>query len=163
MAIKSQKVSTSDLVWAEDVMSVYRLGNGVLPTNASDSLRSLYRWCQNPENNDKLMTQLVLKATDILSKHRAPEEQGAVVVAEKKGIAELQEFLRQHIELSQAGRTNDPTRYAHTWANRQKPAVTHPSFQSGFPHKDQAGGPEVGGGDQHGTSEQSGAGSPGGV
>ncbi len=141
------------------------MGDNALATlgtnNIAPSFRRLYEWAQNPENYDTFIRTMVPKATDILSKHRAPEEQGAVVIAEKKGVAELQEFLRQHVEESQKGKTNDPTKSAHTWANRQKPAIISPSFQSGVTRPDQVSGQEPGSGDQCRPVDESGTGSPG--
>ena len=164
---RATNISTADLQYAEEVLEVYRMGDNALVTlgtrDIAPSFRRLYEWAQNPENYDTFIRTMVPKATDILSKHRAPEEQGAVIVAEKKGVAELQEFLRQHVEISQKGRTNDPTKSAHTWANRNLPSVIHPSIQSRGKRPDKIGGPDPGSGDQRSTTEQSGAGNTDGV
>lgn len=154
---KPSKVSNADLQYAEEVLEVFRLGDTPLPPHATPSMRKLYEWVGNPENYDTFVKTMVTKATDIVAKHRQPEERGAVVIAEKKGIAELQEFLRQNIEESQKGRTSEQPRTDTTWVNREKPSTLHPSIQSRVNRPNQIGWQGPRSGDWHDPVEQSGA------
>lgn len=90
-----------DLVWALDVLEVYRLGGKSPSNDASASVKDLYEWSLNPENKDKLMITMVPKATDIVAKHRSKETPDVIVQIENRGIAELQTFLKAAIEESQ--------------------------------------------------------------
>ncbi len=136
-------------------MEVYRLGDSPLSRNASPSMRRLYEWCQNPENYDTFIKTTVKTATEILAKHRQPEEAGFVIAPEKKGIGELQEFLRQHIAESQAKVQHEPAqRHPQTWVNRERPATIDPSLLAGVQSPNQVSESDSGGGNSHGTDQQ---------
>lgn len=165
---RARNISTADLQYAEEVLEVYRLGDNALAAlhttvGISPSFRRLYEWAQNPKNFDKFIETMVPKATDILSKHRLPEEQGAVIIAEKKGVVELQEFLRQHLVTVKKDHSGEQSKSAHTWIDRTRPAVTHPSLRAGVSGEDQDSEQDSGGGDQCDNPDESRDGSIDGV
>ncbi len=157
---RASNISTADLQYAEEVMEVYRLGDNALATlgtrDIAPSFRRLYEWVQNPENYDTFIKTMVPKATDILSKHRLPEEKAFIITPEKKGIGELEEFLRQHIAESQSKAHNEPAqRHPHTWTDRKKPATIHPGSLAGVQSPHISGEPPSGSGDCDGSDQQS--------
>lgn len=86
-----------DLVWANEVLKVYRnLGaRGTVRRLGSRSARHLHEWASNPENAEKFLGGMVPKATDILAKHARPEESLDLVIAEKRSVAELKAVLAE--------------------------------------------------------------------
>jgi hypothetical protein len=137
---RGAKVPETDLQYAEEVMEVYRLGDTPVPRSASPSLRRLYEWVQNPENYDTFIKTTVKQATDILAKHRQPQESDFIVTAERKSVSELQEFLRQHISESQSQVTHEPSSQPRqTWV-AQRPATLGPSVLAGGESQNQNSG-----------------------
>jgi hypothetical protein len=157
---RASKISTADLQYAEEVMEVYRLGDNSLATlgtrDIAPSFRRLYEWVQNPENYDTFIKTMVPKATDILSKHRQPEERAFIITPEKKGIGELEEFLRQHIAESQGKTQHEPAqRHPHTWTDRKRPATIDPSLLAGVQSPDIPSQPSCRSGDSDSSDQQS--------
>ncbi len=89
-----------DLVWANEVLKVYRnLGaRGTVRRLGSRSARHLHEWASNPENAEKFLGGMVPKATDILAKHSRPEESVELAVAEKRSISELKAILAEALD-----------------------------------------------------------------
>jgi len=152
---RDSKIPTTDLQFAEEVMEVYRLGDQPLPKLSSPSMKRLYEWVQNPENFDVFIKQTVKQATEILAKHRQPEEQSFVITPEKKGIGELEEFLRQHIAESQLKAQHEPAqRHPHTWTDRKRPSTIDPSLLTGVQSSGQIGEQDRGSGNIGGANQQ---------
>jgi len=95
--------NSDDLVWANEVLKVYRnLGaRGTTRRLGSRSARHLHEWASNPENAEKFLSGMVPKATDILAKHQRPEESVDLIAAEKRSIGELKQVLMQALTESQ--------------------------------------------------------------
>jgi len=95
-------VERDDLVWAREVLKVYRnLGQrGTARRLGSKSARYLHDWASNPENMEKFVSAMVPKATDIMAKNQKPEDSPELVVAEKRSILELKALLAEALSQS---------------------------------------------------------------
>lgn len=91
-----EKEITDDLVWAKEVLAVYKnLGkNAGRRALGSSSAKVLKDWAENSENQEKFLSQMLPKATDILQKARGKEDVDEVTRSEQKSIAELKSLLR---------------------------------------------------------------------
>jgi 2-polyprenyl-3-methyl-5-hydroxy-6-metoxy-1,4-benzoquinol methylase len=94
--------SRDDLVWANEVLKVYRnLGaRGTVRRLGSRSARHLHEWASNSENAEKFLGGMVPKATEIIAKHSRPEESLDLLVAEKRSILELKALLAEAVAKS---------------------------------------------------------------
>lgn len=83
--------------WAKDVQFVYaNLGVPLSKRAAGSQARyRLHEWAGNPENESKFLSDLVPKSAAILEKRVVDDD--AIVVAEKRSIAELREILRHAV------------------------------------------------------------------
>lgn len=91
-----ENTGDDNLVWAKEVLVVYKnlgkkAGRRAL---GSSSAKSLHDWASNPDNQEKFLSQMMPKATDILQKARGKEDIDEVTRSEQKSIAELKSFLR---------------------------------------------------------------------
>ena len=99
----AKKQKADELVWANEVMEVYR-NLGTMPGNrdwSSPSASHLFDWSQREENETKFLTTMVPKATDILAKHGITDVTDAVVAIDTKTIADLSICLHHAIAASQ--------------------------------------------------------------
>jgi hypothetical protein len=99
-----EKEPRMDLVWAEEVLTVYQhLGKATgRRALGSSSAKHLHEWASNPENETKFLTQMVPKATEIVQKYRPPDANSAVNTAERKTVADLQTRLQAAIDAARA-------------------------------------------------------------
>jgi len=92
--------ASNPLTWAHDVLIVYNcLGSaldikGYVPTAGQ---RELHRWACDPKNANDFRKNMVPKASESIAKHQDSEQDEHIVRHEKRGVAELQEYLRQAI------------------------------------------------------------------
>ena len=101
----AKKNTTQDLLWAEEVMDVYR-ALGSLPgsrTLATPSANHLLAWAQRAENETKFLADLVPKATAILAKHKPVELSEAAAEIDRKTIAELKICLQEALADAESG------------------------------------------------------------
>lgn len=99
-----EQVDSSDLVWAKEVMTVYRF-LGQHPTKkalGSHSAKHLHDLVStNPEFEKTFLTSMVQKATDVIQKSRKPEESEHIMATERRAIAELQALVSEAVAESQ--------------------------------------------------------------
>lgn len=93
--MSKKKKQTDDLVWANEVMEVYR-NLGSLPGSRildTPSAAHLLVWAQRSENETKFIADLVPKATAILSKYGVTEIDDATRLIDSKTVKELRKHL----------------------------------------------------------------------
>lgn len=98
-----------DLQYAKDCLTVYRyLGRAMPKKGVTDAARELHDWVANPDNKQKFLSTILPKAQDTLAKFKDKEDQGEVVQAEKRSIAELRQFLEVELEKAASNSTGLP-------------------------------------------------------
>ncbi len=104
----AKKAKADELVWANEVMEVYRnLGTMAGSRNwSSTSVSHLFDWAMREDNETKFLTTMVPKATDILAKHGITDVTDAVVAIDTKTIADLSIVL--HSALQEANKEQEP-------------------------------------------------------
>jgi len=95
---KRTKKTADDLLWAQEVMEVYK-NLGSMPGKrewSSPSVSHFYDWVvQNDRQNEsKFLIDLVPKATALLAKHGLSDVADAVLEIDTKTVKELQRCLR---------------------------------------------------------------------
>lgn len=87
-----------ELEWARDVLAVYKCQGKGLPKSASVARKALFDWVLEEGNDTELFTKLVPKAIEIMGKYDKHTEEQAVVVKERKSIAELKAILSEAVK-----------------------------------------------------------------
>lgn len=104
----AKKVKADELVWANEVMEVYR-NLGTMPDGrewSSTSVSHLFDWAMREDNETKFLTTMVPKATDILAKHGITDVTDAVVAIDTKTIKDLSLIL--HSALAESQKQQEP-------------------------------------------------------
>lgn len=97
--MSSEEEFSDDLVWAREVLLVYRNMGKVAGRRAlgSSSAKALHEWASNPENMKDFYNNIVPKATAVISKYQS-EDVSEVLKAEASSVADLQGRLRKALE-----------------------------------------------------------------
>lgn len=93
----SKKQTLNELTWAEDVLAVYKAQGKTSPTSWTKHRTRLFEWALTAENYHTLVTQMVPKAYDTLSKYGANNDDTEAVKEEKKSVAALKQLLEETI------------------------------------------------------------------
>lgn len=87
-----------DLVWADEVMEVYRcLNSDSDTTDLSHSAKYMLDMVRRDDNAVKFLSDTVPKATALLAKLRPAELDNAAKDIDRKTIAELQKVLKHAV------------------------------------------------------------------
>lgn len=100
------KKPAEELIWASEVMEVYRnLGTPVEDQRwSSPSSRYLHTWLRESEKNETaFLKDLVPKATGILEKYGVADIDDEVVLMDSKTVKDLQTLLRDALVASKGG------------------------------------------------------------
>lgn len=92
------------LQWAKDVRAVWRhlgkaAGRRALGSSAAKELHEMVM--TDPKFKATFISQMAPKAEEIIAKHSQSDAPDALIQAERRPIAELQELLRESVEKSQ--------------------------------------------------------------
>jgi len=106
----AKKPKADELVWANEVMEVYRNLGSLAGSRdwTSPSASHLFDWAMREENETKFLTTMVPKATDILAKHGITDVTDAVVAIDTKTIADLSIVLHSALQASQQEQEPEP-------------------------------------------------------
>lgn len=101
------KGTSDELLWANEVMEVYK-NLGSLPGSrnwSSSSASHLYDWVvgEDRKHEEKFLTTIISKATDILTKNSQEDIADAVKEIDLKTITELQLSLATALQASKEG------------------------------------------------------------
>jgi len=94
------KKQSGDLIWATEVLEVYKaLGTDVTELSTPSATFQL-RFVRLPENTGKFLTQTSQKASEILTKYGITEAAEAAQKIDLKTVAVLQEHLAAAVNAS---------------------------------------------------------------
>ncbi len=101
---KTENTTPSDLIWAEDVLTVYRNLGKIITTKSlegSSSAKALHDWVNaDAKNETTFLTSMVQKATEIKQKYSGKEIDDKVVEPERKTILDLKFRLAEAVDES---------------------------------------------------------------